>query len=405
MAGGNVLISTSTGGANSGNTISNNNIGPAGVNNPTKGIMSLGSASPNNNTGNLIDNNNVFDYGQAAITTAAGIDLQANTATTTVSNNRIFQTTPRVFTASVTYSGILMTSSGNANTITGNTVGFGAANGTGTTSISGLSNVFVGLNLTSGSTATATSVQGNTVSGIVQSTASTGTGSAAAFRGIYMAAGRYDVGTITGNQIGSLDGSSTITFTESSTGAINTIYDFTSSSNTIANNRIGAITINGTGTGTGGFRAVFFNTSSTATNTLDNNQIGGSGAGGITDSLVGGYAMYAVQNSLGVLHATGNTIQNISGNSNLAATIVGSGMVLTSTSTTGGPNIISQNVIHSLSNNSGAASNSIYALYGSFPLTTANVVERNYRAFALDHLDSGYFTVGRHSSSGGPGHL
>ena len=39
---------------------------------------------------------------------------------------------------------------------------------------------------------------------------------------------------------------------------------------------------------------------------------------------------------------------------------------------------ISQNVIHSLSNNSGAASNSIYALYCSFPAATANVVERNF---------------------------
>ena len=52
-------------------------------------------------------------------------------------------------------------------------------------------------------------------------------------------------------------------------------------------------------------------------------------------------------------------------------------MVLTSTATTPGPNVISQNVIHTLSNNSGAISNSIYALYGSFPATTANVVERN----------------------------
>ena len=43
-----------------------------------------------------------------------------------------------------------------------------------------------------------------------------------------------------------------------------------------------------------------------------------------------------------------------------------------------GPNTISQNVIHSLSNNSGAISNSIYALYCSFPATTANVVERNF---------------------------
>src|SRR4029079_5624271 len=83
-----------------------------------------------------------------------------------------------------------------------------------------------------------------------------------------------------------------------------------------------------------------------------------------------------IQNGLANVVATGNTIQNISGNSNAAATIVTSGMVLTGTGTVG-PNVFSQNVIHSLSNNSGAASNSIYALYCSFPAATANVVERN----------------------------
>ena len=81
-------------------------------------------------------------------------------------------------------------------------------------------------------------------------------------------------------------------------GAFTAIYDFTSSSNPISNNRIGAITINGIGTGTGGFRGILLNTSSAATATLNNNQIGGSGAGAITDSLVGAYAMYAIQNGL-----------------------------------------------------------------------------------------------------------
>ena len=61
--------------------------------------MSLGSASPNHNTGNLIDNNNVFDFFNATIVRCGGIDLQSNTATTTVSNNRIFQTAARIFTS------------------------------------------------------------------------------------------------------------------------------------------------------------------------------------------------------------------------------------------------------------------------------------------------------------------
>ena len=43
-----------------------------------------------------------------------------------------------------------------------------------------------------------------------------------------------------------------------------------------------------------------------------------------------------------------------------------------------GVNTISQNTIHSLTNNSGAASNSIYALYCSFATGPANIVERNF---------------------------
>src|SRR4029077_19760461 len=133
VAGGNILISTSTGGANSNNAISNNAIGPAGVNLPTKGVMSLGSASPNHNSGNLIDNNNIFDFFQAGIG-VSGVSLQANTTTTTVSNNRIFQTAPRIFTSGVTYAGITSTigTGGGSAIITGNIIGFGAANGTGT---------------------------------------------------------------------------------------------------------------------------------------------------------------------------------------------------------------------------------------------------------------------------------
>src|SRR4029078_10617485 len=374
---GTIRITTSTDGETSNNAISNNAIGPVGTSLPTEGVMSLGSASPNHNTGNLIDNNNVFDFFNAT-TSVAGIDLQTNTATTTVSNNRIYQTAPRTFTtAALKYSGILVSTSGFNQTVTGNTVGFGAANATGLTAISGTTNLFVGLDFTTGTTAGVTSVQGNVISGISQDTASTGTGSGSAFRGIFLAGGRYDVGTITGNQIGSLDGSSTITFIESSTGAFAAIYDFTSSSNPISNNRIGAITITGIGTGTGGFRGILLNTSSAATATLNNNQIGGSGAGAITDNLIGAYAMYGVQNSLANVVATGNTIQNISCNSNAAALIFSSGMVMPGTGAVG-PNVFSQNVIHSLSNNSGAASNSIYALYCSFPATTANVVERNF---------------------------
>ena len=109
------------------------------------------------------------------------------------------------------------------------------------------------MNLSSASTAIATSVQNNTISGISLSTAGN---AVVVFNGIFLAAGRYDVGTVTGNKIGSLDGSSTITITLSSNGQAIMMRDSSSSSNSISNNQIGAITINGTGAGANGWRGI-----------------------------------------------------------------------------------------------------------------------------------------------------
>ena len=311
----------------------------------------------------------------------AGISLQANTTTMTVSNNKLYQTAARIFTGA----GLELYRHRWCNwdwvpaQLPSPEIGSALArpNGTGTTTISGNTNSFAGINMSSASTVAVTSIQNNTISGISHSTAGN---AVVVFNGIFFTSGRYDVGTTTGNKIGSLDGSSTITITLSSNGQVIMMRDAntTAISNSISNNQIGAITINGTGAGANGWRGIITGGTATgASATVNNNQIGGSGAGGITDTLVGGYAMYAITTGAGNLTATGNTIQNISGNSNAASTIVISGMLLTGTGTAG-PNLISQNVIHSLSNNAGAASNSIYALYCSFPAATANVVERNF---------------------------
>ena len=248
-------------GRNSGNTISNNDIGPAGASLPTKGVMSLGSASPNNNTGNIIDNNNVFDFFSATIS-VSGIDVQANNNTWTISNNRIYQTAPRVFTgAGLRYAGMTLNNTGSF-TVTGNTIGFGSAAGTGTTTISGSTNTFRGIDAASTSTTVATSIQGNTISGINQTTATTGTSTATNFIGMMLGStdGLFNVGNVTGNNIGSLTGTSTIVVNSTAgTGLVYAIFNFSFHATNISNNNIGSITIQGTGT-TNGFRGIFVNT-------------------------------------------------------------------------------------------------------------------------------------------------
>jgi hypothetical protein len=106
---------------------------------------------------------------------------------------------------------------------------------------------------------------------------------------------------------------------------------------------------------------------------LNNNTVGGSGAGAITNNLVGGYPMYGIHITRGRVSATGNVIQNLSGNSN-GPSVIGGGLIL---GTTLGPNTVSQNVVHSLSNNSGATTNSIIGISCTFPGTSTSIVERN----------------------------
>ena len=114
---------------------------------------------------------------------------------------------------------------------------------------------------------------------------------------------------------------------------------------------------------------------SAATETANNNIIAN-----ITDNIVGSYSMYAIESLLPAASMTGNTVRNMSGNSNAVASVVMSGISASSTSTAN-VNIFSQNTIHSLSNASGTASNSIYAMdlaMATSANVTGNLVERNF---------------------------
>ncbi len=385
--GGNIFFSTdaNTTDGNDNNTISNNNIGPAGANLPTKLIYGNGSVSTAaiRNSGIVVSNNNLYDF-FSATTSVSGMNILSGNDNWNIANNRIYQTAARTFTATaLRYAGITLNSTTTglqgAFTITGNKIGFGAADGTGTTTISGSTNLFRGIDAISVNATIPTSIQGNTISGINQTTASTGSSTTTSFIGIIIGttAGRFDVGTVTGNNVGSLDGSSTISVTVNANGGLlYGIYDFSVSSNTISNNNMGAITIQGTGT-TSGFRGIFINTSSTTTATINGNTIGGTNAAGaITDLQVGAYSIYGIHVSLAAGIVTGNTVRNMIGNANSPTAISMSGILVSNTGTTL-PNNVSQNSIFGLSNNSGTATGAIYAIYCNFPTVAGNLVARN----------------------------
>ncbi|HEY3837261.1 MAG TPA: hypothetical protein VGL72_11850 [Bryobacteraceae bacterium] len=406
-AGGAVLISTTTANGtnivgNNNNVIANNNIGPAGANLPIKAITGLGTAGNNTrNTGNVITNNNIFDFFSATVSTT-GIDLRAGNTNCTISNNRIYQSATRTFTgaAGLRYAGITFSgtasATGDFDTITGNTIGFGAANATGVTTITGTGtgaqNEVRGIDLQGSSSGTATSIQGNLISGInVTSARAATTTCNSSFAGIQActsagasATGTFDIGTVVGNTIGSMDGSSTIvvnaTSVTANTAPVFGILGLSSQGNFINNNQIGAMTIQGAGTVTG-FRGIFPGSTAATTQTMSNNIIGGAVAGGaITDTQVGSYSLYGIQTATAAVSINGNTIRNLNGNANGAALVVASGIAMTSTSTTAVSNI-SGNTIYNLTNASATASNSIYGIDVTESTTAAvnaNLIERNF---------------------------
>lgn len=391
IAAGTILFHTTTAGiGNNNNTISFCNIGPAGATLPSKAITGVGTVTSSStwNTGNTIDNNNIYDF-FLATNNLSGIYVGVGNQSWVISNNRLYQTSARTFTSSALRYGAITVSgnntAGSSHTITGNIIGFGNSSGTGTTTISGSSNEFRGIDLQNSNTSTYCSIQGNIISGINQTTsrAST-TGGSNPFIAIQSGTPSIDapanIGNITGNTIGSLDGSSTIVINATSTSA-NTvpvcgILDLNFNDNiSISNNNIGSITINNGGSGTTvGFRGILVSSTTGITRTISNNTIGGTASGSITDNIVGSYGMYGLQVTGPNANITGNTIRNMTGSSKGTFLIVSAG-ILASGST--GVNTISQNVIHSLVDNSDTASSSIYGMSLTLP-STANIIERNF---------------------------
>ena len=84
-----------TASGNDNNTISNNNIGPAGANLPTTAIQCNGSTTTTaiGNSGLVINNNNIFDFFGAAVT-SAGVAFNGGCNTSSITNNRFYQTEP-----------------------------------------------------------------------------------------------------------------------------------------------------------------------------------------------------------------------------------------------------------------------------------------------------------------------
>ena len=236
-----IYFATGTVTGNDGNIISNNNITGAGGAQPINGIYSFGTSAAIDNSGITVSGNNISDYFNAN-SSSNGINANTGNSAWTITNNKFFQTGARTYLTAATHNGINVLS-GSGYTITGNTIGYAAANGTGVYTMGGtVATRFVAINLAVGTTAT-TSVQGNSVASISLTGIGTNSGSGS-LAGVSVTSGNVNIGNVTPNNFGSTSGTGSLTTTPTTTtaAAIIGVNSATTGTIVISNNTFGAFT-------------------------------------------------------------------------------------------------------------------------------------------------------------------
>lgn len=425
--GGMIVFSTTTGTTgNDNNTIDNCDLNGGG----TAGNIIYASGTTTNtttyNSGVTISNNKIHDQFLAGSSTS-GILVSGGNTDWTITGNSIYQTASRTYTTGATHYGIQIASStaGNNFVISNNYIGGGAVNAGGSawTAAGAVANRFQGISLSVAAT-TATSVQGNTIANFNWSSSSGATTLPGVWCGIYLSAGVANIGTTTGNTIGSGTGNGSILSTTSTTGGVSVGIGTTTTATgnvSINNNVIGSINVAGsTASISHTFNAIWNTSSITGLYTVNGNTIGStstsnsvqySSAGtgttaavitGILQAAAPSLGAYITNNTIANLNNTyvpaaantsthirgiwassgrdsiaGNTVRNLTVASNgtgtgSSASVIGIGNV----SSTTGSSYIRANTIHSLANNNSTAASYVSGIVYNGP-TTAGMIDRN----------------------------
>jgi hypothetical protein len=357
--GGVVCFSTTTGAnGNDNNIIDFCDIHETPTGTPVMGIFSYGSQTTvsQNNDNNTISNCNIYNVFSASIADAF-IKIDLGNSAWTINNNRFYQTATRTYTTGAVVHRVMwitpnvggLVSASNF-TITNNFIGGNNAAGTGTYTVNGLvTHTFSAIDLSVG-LGTPSSVQNNTITNINFTTSST---AVTAFVGIGIANGNINIGTITGNTIGSDLTNGAITFTTSgSLGGVMGIRMYGGGTINIANNKIGGINLNGnTVAQAPSFSGIARTAGTTAT--INNNLIGSTTVSNSVSvqsatTSVSAAAMNGINNTGGTTTTiTNNIIANINCNSVAVGAQAASvrGIILTSSVPT-----ITGNIITNLSN-------------------------------------------------------
>ena len=411
-----VVFSTTTGAnGNDSNTIDKCDI-REGASTPANCIYAQGTSTTTaqNNSGNTVSNCNILNFSAAAGVDAAGVRIEGGNTGWNLTGNSFYQTASRTAVASIVRCVYLNNTSGNNFTVSDNFIGGASPSAGGaawTTTGSFEIYRFVGIHLNVG-TAAPSSLQGNTIKNIVWSSGS-GDNTPALWSGVYIQAGSANLGTVTGNIIGSDTGTGSISVTSSGAGTSFGISSDSSGAITIANGIIGSITVNGS-TSTGSLVGVQV---SAGTNTISNNIIGSavtanslnaatpssgitfsqqvtgilsssSTSTTITDNTVANLnnnytgnkssgQIRGILTSAGVNTITGNTVRNLSTTSTNTNATTQSVLGISQSSSSAGQTV-SQNIVHSLANTAAAASVWVTGIYYLGPTTGTNLIARNW---------------------------
>lgn len=422
----NGVFRISTAGAGNGNddnTISNCQLRDRSnaVGNPLNIIYALGT-SGKENSNITISNNEIFNF-WATGTSTNGILIGNYNLSWDITGNSFYQTASRAASATVIHYGIQIdNSSGNGDDfqILNNYIGGTAASAGGTPwTITGTSQVgFIGISVNT-TTSSSNLAQGNTVANFNIASSRISAFPTNVFIGILASS---NGGTsIDNNTIGSDVGNGSITINNvTSTGATVVGIGHSTSSGTvnITNNKVGSFTIT-----SGGAFSVTFNgirygqgnsglsrnisgnligslstANSINVNTASSNataqdvvgiyMTGGANAVSITNNTIanmnnnrpttGGGQIVGINSTFATNTITGNTIYNLTTNSNGSGTGTSAsaiGILLSATSANG--HVVSQNTIYAVKKNSGTTAGTVTGIYYGSSTGTNNTISRN----------------------------
>ncbi|MBS1552773.1 MAG: T9SS type A sorting domain-containing protein [Bacteroidetes bacterium] len=397
-----------TANGNDNNTISNNDIGPAGANLPTKGILGNGSTTTTaiGNSGIIITNNDIHDYFGAAVT-SSGIAINGGCNNWTITNNRFYQTGIRTWTTGAVHRAIDLNSSAALSgvqgmTVTGNIIGYAANTQTGTYTMTGSTGKFQGIFFNGITLGTVSNINSNTIASVsLTGVTSSGTGATATpFSGIIINNGLVNSNS---NIIGSQSATGSLTFSTTTTVASDLygIYNFSLDNWTANGNNIGGISITNLGaSGTFIFYGLRANTGTSVTFSGTSNNIGGTIANSIQLTSTGASSqVIGMLTSNAISTWTSNTIRNLTNNNGTGTSTAASviGMSLTSTSVN---HTLSQNTIFSLSNTHVSAATTICGIQYTAG-SGSNLIERNLiHSFSIASTNVSAAVIGINVSGG-----